>query len=53
MNYIKLKEGKGEYEGQTLTILGEYRAENVFYVPPQARWDTFKVEPSCRRSAKI
>jgi type I restriction enzyme M protein len=37
--YNKLKEGKGEYEGSNPEDVNEYRAENVFYVPPQARWD--------------
>jgi len=37
--YNKLKEGKGEYEGADPEDINEYRAENVFYVPPQARWD--------------
>ena len=37
--YNKLKEGKGEYEGANPDDPYEYRAENVFYVPPQARWD--------------
>src|SRR5690606_19653190 len=37
--YYKLKEGKGEYEGADTDDPYEYRAENVFYVPPQARWD--------------
>jgi len=37
--YNKLKEGKGEYEGSNPEDINEYRAENVFYVPPQARWD--------------
>ncbi|MCX7827884.1 MAG: type I restriction-modification system subunit M [Thermanaerothrix sp.] len=37
--YNKLKEGKGEYEGADPDDPYEYRAENVFYVPPQARWD--------------
>lgn len=36
--YIKLKDGKGEYEGADPDDPNEYRAENVFYVPPQARW---------------
>lgn len=34
----KLKEGKGEYEGADPEDPNEYRAENVFYVPPQSRW---------------
>jgi type I restriction enzyme M protein len=37
--YNKLKEGKGEYEGANPDDPYEYRAENVFYVPPEARWD--------------
>jgi type I restriction enzyme M protein len=37
--YYKLKEGRGEYEGADPDDPYEYRAENVFYVPPQARWD--------------
>lgn len=37
--YNKLKEGKGEYEGADPEDMHEYRAENVFYVPPQARWE--------------
>jgi len=37
--YNKLKEGKGDYEGANPDDPYEYRAGNVFYVPPQARWD--------------
>ena len=37
--YNKLKEGQGEYEGADPEDIYEYRAENVFYVPPQARWE--------------
>ncbi|HOY32797.1 MAG TPA: class I SAM-dependent DNA methyltransferase [Bacteroidales bacterium] len=36
--YLKLKEGKGQYAGADPEDPDEYRAENVFYVPPQARW---------------
>ncbi len=36
--YTKLKEGKGEYEGADPEDRDEYRAENVFFVPPKARW---------------
>ena len=35
----KLKEGKGEYEGADPEDIDEYRAVNVFFVPPQARWE--------------
>ncbi|MGB4303694.1 MAG: class I SAM-dependent DNA methyltransferase, partial [Syntrophomonadaceae bacterium] len=36
--YQKLIKGEGEYEGADPEDINEYRAENVFYVPPQARW---------------
>lgn len=36
--YLKLKEGKGEYEGADPEDKNEYVAEKVFYVPPSARW---------------
>jgi type I restriction enzyme M protein len=34
----KLVEGKGDYEGADPEDADEYRAENVFFVPPTARW---------------
>jgi len=34
----KLIEGKGEYKGADPEDADEYRAENVFFVPPVARW---------------
>ncbi|MGI6388838.1 MAG: type I restriction-modification system subunit M [Kiritimatiellia bacterium] len=34
----KLTEGKGEYKGANPEDPDEYRAENVFWVPPAARW---------------
>jgi type I restriction enzyme M protein len=37
--YRKLESGKGDYAGADLNDPKEYRAENVFYVPPKARWD--------------
>ncbi|PWK19633.1 N-6 DNA methylase [Xanthomarina spongicola] len=36
--YAKFKEGKGEYAGADPEDRDEYRAENVFFVPPSARW---------------
>jgi len=36
--YEKLKKGEGEYEGADPEDRDEYRAENVFFVPPSARW---------------
>ncbi len=37
--YRKLKAGEGDYAGADPNDPYEYRAENVFFVPPQARWD--------------
>ena len=34
----KLKQGKGEYEGADPEDIDEYKAENVFFVPQNARW---------------
>ena len=34
----KLIEGKGDYEGADPEDADEYRAENVFWVPKEARW---------------
>ena len=34
----KLIEGKGDYKGADPEDADEYRAENVFFVPPTARW---------------
>ncbi|GAI30612.1 unnamed protein product, partial [marine sediment metagenome] len=34
----KLIEGKGEYKGADPEDSDEYKAENVFFVPPYARW---------------
>ncbi len=34
----RLMEGKGEYKGSDPEDPDEYRAENVFWVPPAARW---------------
>jgi len=34
----RLIEGKGEYKGADPEDADEYRAENVFFVPPTARW---------------
>lgn len=36
--YNKLKEGKGQFAGADCEDPDEYRAENVFFVPPMARW---------------
>jgi type I restriction enzyme M protein len=36
--YKKLKTGEGEYAGSDPEDRDEYKAENVFFVPPLARW---------------
>ena len=36
--HAKLLKGEGEYEGADPEDLDEYLAENVFFVPPTARW---------------
>jgi len=36
--YKKLKAGEGEYAGADPEDKDEYKAENVFFVPPSARW---------------
>jgi len=36
--YNKLKAGEGEYAGADPEDKDEYKAENVFFVPPSARW---------------
>ena len=36
--YAKLKAGEGDYAGADPEDRDEYKAENVFYVPPSARW---------------
>ena len=37
--FRKLEAGEGDYAGADPNDPYEYRAENVFFVPPQARWD--------------
>lgn len=36
--HAKIKEGKGEFAGANPEDADEYRAENIFFVPPAARW---------------
>jgi len=36
--YQKLKKGQGEYDNADPEDRDEYKAENVFFVPPSARW---------------
>ena len=42
--YAKLKAGEGEYEGADPEDIDEYKAENVFFVPQEARWSYLKSE---------
>ncbi len=37
--YEKLKAGDGEYAGADPEDIDEYKAENVFFVPAEARWN--------------
>ncbi len=37
-HHKKLVEGKGQYEGANPEDPDEYKAENVFWVPQEARW---------------
>lgn len=37
--YGRLKAGEGEYAGADPEDKDEYKAENVFFVPPSARWN--------------
>jgi len=36
--YAKLQDGKGEYAGADPEDKDEYKGENIFFVPQQARW---------------
>jgi type I restriction enzyme M protein len=36
--HSKLQKGEGEYAGADPEDKDEYKAENVFFVPPSARW---------------
>jgi len=36
--YTKLQKGEGDYAGADPEDRDEYNAENVFFVPPEARW---------------
>src|SRR6266478_9041652 len=38
-HHEKLKSGEGEYAGANPEDPDEYRAENIFWVPPAARWN--------------
>ena len=37
----KLESSEGDYEGAVPEDIDEYKAENVFYVPVEARWSFY------------
>jgi type I restriction enzyme M protein len=41
-HHVKLSSGEGDYAGANPEDPDEYRAENVFWVPPAARWSTLQ-----------
>ena len=41
-HHAKLAEGKGDYAGANPEDKDEYRAENVFWVPKEARWSNLQ-----------
>jgi type I restriction enzyme M protein len=51
--YEKLKKGEGEYAGADPEDVDEYRAENVFYVPKEARWEYLKANAKNPEIGKI
>lgn len=42
--YAKLNAGEGEYEGADPEDRDEYQADNIFFVPPQARWSFLQAQ---------
>ncbi|MEM7770823.1 MAG: class I SAM-dependent DNA methyltransferase [Cyanobacteria bacterium P01_A01_bin.37] len=42
--YLKLVAGEGEYEGADPEDPDEYKAENVFFVPAEARWAALQAQ---------
>ena len=40
----KLMAGEGEYAGADPEDVDEYKAENVFFVPPEARWSVLQAQ---------
>lgn len=51
--YEKLKKGEGEYKGADPEDIDEYRAENVFFIPPEARWSHLKAHAKEPEIGKI
>ncbi len=42
--FAKLKAGEAEYEGADPEDRDEYQADNIFFVPPQARWSFLQAQ---------
>jgi type I restriction enzyme M protein len=51
--YVKLKKGEGDYAGADPEDIDEYIAENVFYVPKEARWSYLKVNAKIPEIGKL
>ncbi|BCD68815.1 class I SAM-dependent DNA methyltransferase [Nitratiruptor sp. YY09-18] len=51
--YEKLQKGEGEYAGADPEDIDEYRAENVFFIPPEARWNYLKTKAKDPEIGKI
>lgn len=51
--YEKLKKGEGEYSGADPEDKDEYLAENVFYIPPEARWSHLKAQAKDPEIGKV
>lgn len=51
--YEKLKKGEGEYSGADPEDVDEYKAENVFFIPPEARWSYLKAHAKSPEIGKI
>ena len=50
--YEVLQKGEGEFAGADPEDKDEYKAQNVFFVPPTARWSPRAVAPTRRASVK-
>jgi type I restriction enzyme M protein len=51
-HHAKLLAGEGEYAGANPEDPDEYKAENVFWVPPAARWTYLQTARNSRPSAR-
>ncbi|HPC38124.1 MAG TPA: class I SAM-dependent DNA methyltransferase [Exilispira sp.] len=51
--YEKLKKGENKYEGADPEDKDEYKAENVFFIPSEARWNYLKTYAKNQEIGKI